>query len=894
PAPSPGGRPRPAERSPRPAVSIERRPAPARVSAGAPEPVSAAPVAVAADPVMDGMRAAEAAKTRAHETFLRFSRGLAETFSMTLEHQMKLMRSGASPAAGAVAEREPGGVPREPGSLRPAFDRGKCLEFARGRIADVLGPEFAEADSHPTRVRLPDEPLMLVDRIMKVDGRPRSMSSGRVVTEHDVLGGAWYLDGGRIPTCVAVEAGQADLFLSGYLGIDLQTKGEAMYRLLDASVCFHRALPRPGDTIRYDIRIERFFRQGSTYLFRFSFDGTVNGEPLLTMREGCAGFFTRAELDGGRGIVHTELDKRPMPGKKSGFEELVPVGQESYDEGRLEALRAGDLAGCFGPAFAGLGLRDPLSIPGGRMKLVDRVARLDPRGGRFGLGQIRAEADIHPDDWFLTCHFVDDKVMPGTLMYECCLHTLRIFLTRLGWVGEREEVVCEPVPGISSRLKCRGQVIETTKKAAYEVSVKELGYRPDGTPYAIADALMYSDGRPIVEMTDMSIQLTGLTHDKVRRTWRAKAPRRTGPLKRPAIFDTGRILAFAVGKPSEAFGEPYKVFDRDRVIARLPGPPYQFLDRITGIRAEPWKLEAGGEVEAQYDVPPDAWYFGSNRQTAMPFAVLLEVALQPCGWLAAYLGSALTSDTDLSFRNLGGTAAQYLPVGPDAGTLSTTVKITDVSTSGGMIIQHFDFEMAGRAGLVYKGNTYFGFFSKRSLADQVGIRDAKLYEPDAGEKARGRGFAYPRRAPFPDDKLRMIDRIDLFVPDGGPKGLGFVQGSVQVDPGAWFFKAHFHQDPVWPGSLGLESFLQLLKAVAAERWNAGAEAAFENAVINEEHRWIYRGQIIPGDRRVTVAASVTEIDDERRLMRADGYLSVDGRVIYEMRDFTLRLGGGGR
>ena len=26
--------------------------------------------------------------------------------------------------------------------------------------------------------------------------------------------------------------------------------------------------------------------------------------------------------------------------------------------------------------------------------------------------------------------------MPGTLMYECCLHTLRVFLLRLGWVGE--------------------------------------------------------------------------------------------------------------------------------------------------------------------------------------------------------------------------------------------------------------------------------------------------------------------------------------------------------------------------------------------------------------------------------------------------------------------------
>ena len=36
----------------------------------------------------------------------------------------------------------------------------------------------------------------------------------------------------------------------------------------------------------------------------------------------------------------------------------------------------------------------------------------------MGWGSIRAEADIRPGDWFLVCHFVDDRVMPGTLMYE--------------------------------------------------------------------------------------------------------------------------------------------------------------------------------------------------------------------------------------------------------------------------------------------------------------------------------------------------------------------------------------------------------------------------------------------------------------------------------------------
>ena len=263
------------------------------------------------------------------------------------------------------------------------------------------------------------------------------------------------------------------------------------------------------------------------------------------------------------------------------------------------------------------------------MKLVHRIAHLDPAGGRFGLGIVVGEADVRPDDWFLTCHFVDDRVMPGTLMFECCLHTLRVFLLRLGWVAEEGRIAIEPLPGVASRLKCRGQVLDTTKLVTCEISIKEIGCRPE--PYVIADALMYADGKPIVEITDMSLRCTGATMETFRALWAAAGT----SASKPAIFDTHRILAFAVGKPSDAFGEPYRIFDQDRVIARLPGPPYQFLDRITEIRAEPWKIVPGGECEAQYGVPADAWYFADNRQGDMPFAVLLEIALQPCGWLAA-------------------------------------------------------------------------------------------------------------------------------------------------------------------------------------------------------------------------------------------------------------------
>ena len=384
----------------------------------------------------------------------------------------------------------------------------------------------------------------------------------------------------------------------------------------------------------------------------------------------------------------------------------------------------------------------------------------------------------------------------------------------------------------------------------------------------------------------MSIRFEGWTREGIEAIWQARSANGVIPASRPPLFDNDRILAFAVGKPSEAFGEPYRIFDRERVIARLPGPPYKFLDRIVAIECEPWIMKAGGKIVAEYDVPPDAWYFAENRQGDMPFAVLLEIALQPCGWLAAYIGSALTSDIDISFRNLGGKATQFIAVRPDIGTLSIHVHLTQASRSGGMIIQHYDYEVRSRQGVVYQGNTYFGFFSKQALAQQIGIREASLYAPTPRESGLAKSFDYPQTGLFPGVRLRMIDRIVACVADGGKHGLGYIKGVKQVNPGEWFFKAHFYQDPVCPGSLGLESFLQLLKVLMAERFGASNTRRMEAIAVGQPHEWVYRGQILPTDGVVTVEAVITGVDPSSRLIRADGYLSVDGRIIYAMRNFT--------
>jgi 3-oxoacyl-(acyl-carrier-protein) synthase/3-hydroxymyristoyl/3-hydroxydecanoyl-(acyl carrier protein) dehydratase len=881
--------------APRPAGSApeDRRPLP---------PDRPAPGADVIADCMQRLAAVSKATARAHSAFLEKSAEMTRVFAATIELQNRLL---ASPGAASPAESPEFETAAD---SPPAFNREQCLEFARGSAARVLGPEFAPVDAFSARVRLPDEPLMLVDRILEIEGAKGSLGSGRIVTEHDVLPGAWYLDGGRAPVCISVEAGQADLFLCAYLGIDLAVRGQRTYRLLDATVEFHRELPRPGETIRYVITIDRFMRQGETYLFLFHFKGTIAGAPFITMTNGCAGFFTPEEVARSGGILATEQSAPPPPGgPPAGWALPVELARESYDELALEALRAGDLAGCFGKRFAGLELAPSLRLPGGRMRLIDRVLDLEPEGGPYRLGRIRAEADIHPDDWFLTCHFVDDRVMPGTLMYECCAHSLRVMIQRMGWVSDRPQARYEPVPGVRAVLKCRGPVTPATRRVVYEVELKEVGIAPQ--PFVIADANMYADGQHIVRFQDMSLQVTGVSREDIDAYWRQR-PKPTeaappGP-SAPVAFDRAHFEEFATGRPSLAFGEPYAPYDTDRFIARLPSPPYLFIDRISRVEPEPWVLRPGGWVEAEMDVPEDAWYLAAERCDAVPYCVLLEAALQPCGWLAAYMGSALRSAKPLHFRNLGGQATLHRKVPADVGTLRTRTRLTHVSAVADMLIEHFDFEIRSPQGLVYSGSTYFGFFTSAALQRQEGIRDArpKLLAPDAAADD-GQAFDFPevppltpedtRRLPaaglaLPAGALRMIDRIDHFVAAGGERRLGFIQGSKKVDPQAWFFKAHFFQDPVWPGSLGLESFLQLLKFAARKRWPQLAETHRFAPAAGRSHRWTYRGQILPTSHRVTVAASLTDILDEPApALFATGVLAVDGLPIYHVQDFGIRL-----
>src|SRR5262249_50048851 len=125
------------------------------------------------------------------------------------------------------------------------------------------------------------------------------------------------------------------------------------------------------------------------------------------------------------------------------------------------------------------------------------------------------------------------------------------------------------------------------------------------------------------------------------------------------------------------------------------------------------------------------------------------------------------------------------------------------------------------SGVVMTLETSFGYFPPEALAHQRGLavsheRHAQIQEPsdvrhglDAAGSLRGNG-----RASLPSGQLDLIDEITGYWPHGGRAGLGRIRGRQAIDPRAWYFKAHFFQDPVQPGSIGIEGLFILAKAAA--------------------------------------------------------------------------------
>lgn len=806
----------------------------------------------------------------------------------------------AAPSPAAVATEVRATLIPTPVPEKPLFSRADLEVHASGKISQIFGKQFEGQDEFERQVRMPEPPLLLADRVMSIHGEPRSMGKGSIITETDVGSQTFYLHDNRMPGGILIESGQADLMAISWLGVDFLNRGERVYRLLGCDLTYHGSLPRRGETVRYDIHVDGHANQGAVRLFFFHYDSHTSGpfaatRPQLSVRNGQAGFFTYEELANTGGVLWKPEDEPASDFAPLRLDPPRTMPLSAYNENDVIAFSEGRIRHAFGATHlrADTHTMTP-RIASGKMRLIDEVEAINPTGGPWGRGYMRAALDLHEDDWFFKGHFKNDPCMPGTLMFEGCLQAMAFYLTACGFTLDRDAWRFEPVPEMTYKLRCRGQALPSSRKLLYEIFVAELHDGPE--PTLIADLLCSVDGVKAFHARRLGLRLTPdvpLTRDLPIET-----EMRQAAVAQPAgkAFDDVAILCTAIGRPSDAFGPSYVPFDGSRRLSRLPSPPYKFFSRVHSLNAPAGEAKKGASVVAEYDIPATDWYFDDGRGV-MPWAVLLEAALQPCGWLALATGLPLKTPEGLYFRNLDGDAVVYRNITPGPNRLITSVTLKDVSTSGGISLVSFDVSCRDSHGEILKLTTSFGFFPAAALSRQVGLAtepaEAALMKRAAGGPFVDIASMRAAEPALPGGMLALVTRVTGLWSDGGAAGLGAAVAEHDVDSSAWFFKAHFFQDPVQPGSLGIHMLVEVLTVLAldAEKSRGQKRTRSESVAAQAPTQWRYRGQVLPESRLVTLVVEITAAQDiptGRRYLGA-GSLFVDGLKIYSAKDLSVDL-----
>jgi 3-hydroxymyristoyl/3-hydroxydecanoyl-(acyl carrier protein) dehydratase len=314
------------------------------------------------------------------------------------------------------------------------------------------------------------------------------------------------------------------------------------------------------------------------------------------------------------------------------------------------------------------------------------------------------------------------------------------------------------------------------------------------------------------------------------------------------------------------------------------------IDRITTIKGTRRLLKPPAHLTAEYDVPQQAWFLLENSYPGVPLSILLEIALQPCGILSAFLGTSLVLPPENNrFRNLDGELHFHQAPQLPGNTITNKVTLLDAVTSGGMHIQKYAFELFVNGSVFLTGNSSFGYFTRMAMQQQAGLgeQESRFQSNHIDTLSLNRHLKSSKR-------FNLVDEVQLFE-GAGRYGNGLITGKKQLNGSEWFYSNHFYKDPVMPGSLGLEAIMYGVWAFISHH---GYDRRFTDPILDYSYpkpfTWKYRGQVIPANRSINFQTHIKEssIKDNAIFLSVDAGFWVDGMRIYEFKDLSFSIKGG--
>jgi len=268
-------------------------------------------------------------------------------------------------------------------------------------------------------------------------------------------------------------------------------KDDILFRNLDATAEMIKDVDVRGKTIKNFSKCTGYNMLGKMGIHRFTFELSVDDE-VFYKGSTSFGWFVPEVFESQVGL---DNGKKMEPWY---LENSVPASA-------IKTFNAVDtLSGA-----ATLTAKQPtMARRSSQAQFLDTVHVIPGAYGVHKKGYVHGQKTVDKQDWFFSCHFWMDPVMPGSLGIESMFQLIESFIinTDLATKHNVNNPKITHTPG-QTKWKYRGQLTPRNSKMDSEVHIKAVEVQSDGSLVVVADGFLFVDNLRVYAAEELRVRI---------------------------------------------------------------------------------------------------------------------------------------------------------------------------------------------------------------------------------------------------------------------------------------------------------------------------------------------------------------------------------------------------